>query len=34
MKEGIERPNQEKIRMLKKKETYKYLELLEASTIE
>ena len=30
---GIELPNQEKIRMLREKETYKYLGILEADTI-
>ena len=29
----IELPNQEKIRTLREKETYKYLEILEADTI-
>ena len=33
MTEGIELPNQEKIRTLGKKETYKYLGILEADTI-
>ena len=33
MTEGIELPNQEKIRILGKKETYKYLGILEADTI-
>ena len=33
MTEGIELPNQEKIRMLGEKKTYKYLEILEADTI-
>ena len=33
MTEGIELPNQEKIRMLGEKETYKYLGILEADTI-
>ena len=33
MIEGIELPNQEKIRMLKEKETYKYFGILEADTI-
>ena len=28
MTEGIERPNQDKIRTLREKETYKYLEIL------
>ena len=31
--EGIEQPNQEKIRTLGEKETYKYLGILEADTI-
>ena len=31
--EGIELPNQEKIRMQVEKETYKYLEILEVDTI-
>ena len=31
--EGIEIPNQEKIKMLREKETYKYLGILEADTI-
>ena len=31
--EGIELPNQEKIKMLREKETYKYLGILEADTI-
>ena len=31
--EGIELPNQERIRMLGKKENYKYLRLLDADTI-
>ena len=31
--DGIELPNQEKIRMLGEKETYKYLGILEADTI-
>ena len=30
---GIELPNQEKIRMLREKETYKYLGILEVDTI-
>ena len=33
MIEGIELPNQEKIRTFGEKETYKYLEILEADTI-
>ena len=33
MTEGIELPNQEKIKTLVEKETYKYLEILEADTI-
>ena len=33
MMEGIELPNQEKIRMLREKETYKYLGILEVDTI-
>ena len=33
MIEGIKLSNQEKIRMLREKETYKYLEILEADTI-
>ena len=33
MTEGIQQPNQEKIRTLGKKETYKYLGILEADTI-
>ena len=33
MIEGIELPNKEKIRTLGEKETYKYLEILEADTI-
>ena len=33
MKEGIELPNQGKIRTLREKETYKYLGILEADTI-
>ena len=33
MMEGIELSNQEKIRMLGEKETYKYLGILEADTI-
>ena len=33
MTEGIELPNQEKIRTFREKETYKYLEILEADTI-
>ena len=33
MMEGIELPNQEKIGMLREKETYKYLIILEADTI-
>ena len=31
--ERIKQPNQEKIRTLGEKETYKYLEILEADTI-
>ena len=31
--EGIDLPNQEKIRMLREKETYKYLGILEADII-
>ena len=31
--EGTELPNQEKIRMLEEKETYKYLGILEVETI-
>ena len=31
--DGIELPNQDKIRMLREKETYKYLGILEADTI-
>ena len=31
--DGIEQPNQEKIRTLGEKETYKYLGILEADTI-
>ena len=31
--EGIELPNQDRIRMLGEKETYKYLERLEGDTI-
>ena len=31
--EGIELPNQKKTRMLREKETYKYLEVLEMDTI-
>ena len=31
--DGMEQPNQEKIRTLGKKETYKYLGILEADTI-
>ena len=31
--EGVEQPNQEKIRTLEEKETYKYLGILEANTI-
>ena len=31
--EGIELPNQEKMRTLGEKETYKYLRILEADTI-
>ena len=33
MTEGIELPNQEKIRMLREKENYKNLGILEADTI-
>ena len=33
MTEGIEQPNQEKIRIPREKETYKYLGILEADTI-
>ena len=33
MTEGIERANQEKIRTLRGKETYKYLRILEADTM-
>ena len=33
MTEGIELPNQEKIRTLEEKETYNYLKILEADTI-
>ena len=33
MMEGIETPNQEKIRTLGKNKTYKYLEILGADTI-
>ena len=33
-KEGMEQPNQEKIRMFGEKATYKYLGILEANTIE
>ena len=33
MTEGIERPNQEKIRTLGEKDTYKYLGILEDDTI-
>ena len=33
MTEGIEQPNQEKIRMLGEKETYKYLRIVEPDTI-
>ena len=33
MTEGIERPNQEKIRMLREMKIYKYLGILEADTI-
>ena len=33
MMEGMELPNQEKIRILGKKETYKYFGILEADTI-
>ena len=31
--DGMELPNQDKIRTLRKKETYKYLSILEADTI-
>ena len=31
--EGIKQPNQEKLRMLGKKETYKYLGILEGDTV-
>ena len=34
MIEGIELPNQDKIRMLGEKESYKYLVILEVDTIE
>ena len=34
MTEGIELPNQDKIRTLGEKETYKYMGILEADTIE
>ena len=30
---GLELPNQDKIRMLRKKETYKYVNILETDTI-
>ena len=33
MTEGIELPKQEKLRMLREKETYKYLGILEADTL-
>ena len=33
MTEGIELPNQEKIKTFREKETYKYLGILEADTI-
>ena len=33
MNEGMELPNQDKIRMLAENETYKYLGILEADTI-
>ena len=33
MTEGIEQPNQEKIRTLRDKENYKYLRILEAESI-
>ena len=33
MMEGMEQPNQEKIRMRREKETYKYLEIWEADAI-
>ena len=33
MMEGIELQNQEKIRMLREKKTYKYLEILEVDTV-
>ena len=33
MTERIELPNQEKIKTLRKKETYKYLRILKADTI-
>ena len=33
MTEGIEQPNQEKIRILREMEIYKYLGILEADTI-
>ena len=32
MMDGMELPNQEKIRMLREKETHKYLGILEADT--
>ena len=31
--DGMEQPNQDKIRTLREKETYKYLDILEADTI-
>ena len=33
IREGIEQPNQERIRTLEEKENYKYLGILEANTI-
>ena len=33
MNDGMEPPNQDKIRMLGEKETHKYLDILEADTI-
>ena len=33
MTEGMKLPNQENLRMLREKETYKYLGILEADTI-
>ena len=33
MTDGIELPNQDRMRTLEKKETYKYLRILEAETI-